>query len=85
MRKGLYQVLKSKTYYDKMREFERTPFWFVLDALLKALLDEARHRQDAAEEKDVYRNQGAIKELKNMIKNIQLSGEEYGYTESYQA
>ena len=76
---------RSKTYYNTIKEYERTPMWFALDALLKALLQEARIRQDNAEEKDIYRNQGAIKELKTMLKNIRPPGEEYQFTEAYQA
>ena len=47
--------------------------------LLERLLQDARARNDTATKEDVYRNQGAVKELKQLLKSIKRHEIKRGY------
>ena len=79
-------MLKSKKAYAEIKkEYIGSGPLFSFIKLFNILLNEARLRQDTAEGNDLIKNQGAIKELKSIIKNLEATGERYQYTEGYQS
>jgi hypothetical protein len=60
--------MNSKEVIGKLREFEATPCYRLFKLLCDTLIEEARLRNDTAIDNDIYKNQGAIAELKTMSK-----------------
>ena len=78
-------LTSRKAYAEIKKEFGGSGPLFSFIKLCRILLSEARLRQDTAEGDELIKNQGSIKELKSIIKNLEATGERYQYTESYQS
>ena len=52
-------------------------------AALSQLIQDARERNDTAVDKDLYRNQGAVKELKQLLKSIKRHEIQRGFDGGY--
>lgn len=65
--------MKSKDIIYKLLEFEPTPCFQLFRQLLEALIGEARIRNDTAIKEDVLKNQGAIGEMKQLLKVLQAT------------
>ena len=63
--------MTSKEVVGKLREFEATPCYRLIKLLCETLTDEARLRNDTAIDNELYKNQGAIAELKAMVRSLQ--------------
>ena len=73
----------SKECLAQLSQMQNAQLNAVLVALTTSLINEARERNDAAEEPDVYRNQGAIKELKALRKHFKPKAVGYEFDEAY--
>ena len=63
--------MRSKTIAGKLLEYEATPCYIMVRQLVQAMIEEARMRNYAAIEPEFYKNQGAISELKQVLKLLQ--------------
>lgn len=78
-------MVTSKECLSELLGMQNIQVNTVLIALTTALILEARRRNDTAEDNDIYRNQGAIKELKALRKQLKPKGDRYQYDEAYQS
>lgn len=79
-------MLSSREAFAQIkREYGGSGQMHAFVALMDILLNETRERQDDAIADDLLKNQGAIKILKTIRKNLLATGEKYPYTESYQS
>jgi len=62
--------MTSKEVVGKLREFEPTPCYRLFKLLCDTLIEEARARNDIAIDNEIYKNQGAIAELKSILKSV---------------
>lgn len=75
--------MTSKEILGKLKEFEATPCFRLFQVLVEALIDEARERNDNAPEMEFYKNQGAIRELKQLLKFVRVRDVKRTYDGAY--
>jgi len=75
--------MTSKIIAAKIKEFENTPCYRGMLQLFETSLQEARVRNDVAVDPEFYRNQGAIQELRRLIKLTGPREIQKGYDGAY--
>ena len=75
--------LSKKELLTKILPHELTECHQYIRALLECLIQDARERNDTATGDELYRNQGAVKELKQLLKSIQRHEIQRGFDGGY--
>ena len=76
-------VLSKKELIAKIIRHELTECHQYVQKLITVLINDARRRNDTATGDDLYRNQGAVKELKQLLKSIQTHEIQRGLDGAY--
>jgi len=77
--------LSKKELIEKITPHELTECHQYFQQLLNRLIQDARERNDTAIGEELYRNQGAVKELKQLLKSIKSHEIQRGYDGGYGA
>ena len=75
--------LSKKELIAKIRPHELTECHQYFQKLLGRLIQDARERNDTAIDNELYRNQGAVKELKQLLKSITRHEIQRGFDGGY--
>jgi len=73
----------KKLLIARILEQEATAHHQSILMLIKLLIEEARIRNDTAVAEEIYKNQGAIRELKQLLKVIRSHNVHHGYDGGY--
>ena len=75
--------MNKKELVAKIVPHELTECHQYFQLLLEVLIQDARERNDTAVDKDLYRNQGAVKELRQLLKSIKSHTIQRGFDGGY--
>ena len=75
--------MSKRELIAKIVPHELTECHTYFQLLLELLLQDARERNDTAMNEDLYRNQGAVKELKHILKSIKRHEIQRGFDGGY--
>ena len=75
--------MNKKELAEKIVPHEMTECHQYFQKLLEVLIQDARERNDTAVNEELYRNQGAVKELKQLLKSITRHEIQRGFDGGY--
>ena len=75
--------IRKKELLTKLATHELTECHQYFQLLFEVLIQEARERNDTAVKEDLYRNQGAVKELKQLLKSTKRHEIKRGFDGGY--
>ncbi len=76
-------IMSKKELIAKIVPHEATECHQYIQRLLERLIQDARERNDTATGDELYRNQGAVKELKQLLKSIKSHEIQRGFDGGY--